>query len=64
MAMPFVTETAGPLGNPIYQVSGRSFVFFRNPRPDAVDPRTGDRYSDVIVFWTCTPTDRPTLRTP
>lgn len=38
-------------GRAVYQVSGRSFVFFRNPRPDAVDPETGERYDDVIVFW-------------
>lgn len=38
-------------GRTVYQVSGRSFVFFRNPRPDAVDPETGERYDDVIVFW-------------
>ena len=36
---------------PVYQVSGRSFLFFRTPRPDAVDPETGNRYPDVIVFW-------------
>ena len=35
----------------VYQVSRRSFLFFRNSRPDAVDPDTGERYSDVIVFW-------------
>src|SRR5688500_2380021 len=35
----------------VYQVSRRSFIFFRNPRPDAVDPDTGERYADVIVFW-------------
>jgi len=40
-----------PGGKAVYQVSGRSFVFFRNPRPDAVDPETGERYDDVIVFW-------------
>ena len=40
-----------PGGKDVYQVSGRSFVFFRNPRPDAVDPDTGERYDDVIVFW-------------
>ena len=38
-------------GKAVYQVSGRSFVFFRNPRPDAFDPETGERYDDVIVFW-------------
>ena len=35
----------------LYQVSRRSFLFFRNPRPDAVDPESGERYTDVIVFW-------------
>jgi hypothetical protein len=40
-----------PGGKVVYQVAGRSFVFFRNPRPDAVDPTTGERYDDVIVFW-------------
>ena len=34
----------------VYQVGGRSFVFFRTPRPDAVDADTGERYDDVIVF--------------
>ena len=35
----------------VYQVRRRSFVFFRNPRPDALDPETGERLTDVIVFW-------------
>jgi hypothetical protein len=47
--MPGATLVEG--GKVVYQVSGRSFVFFRNPRPDAVDPETGERYDDVIVFW-------------
>jgi hypothetical protein len=50
-AMPHVTRDGGSGGNPVYQVGGRSFVFFRNPRPDATDPETGERYNDVIVFW-------------
>ena len=29
----------------------RSFLFFRGPRPDAVDPDTGERLTDVVVFW-------------
>jgi hypothetical protein len=37
--------------NPIYQVGGKSFVYFRNPRPDAVDEATGERLPDVIVIW-------------
>ena len=50
-AMPHVTVVPGPNGNPVYQVGGKSFVFFRNPRPDAVDPVTRQRYDDVIVIW-------------
>jgi hypothetical protein len=49
--MPHVTVERGSNGNAVYQVGGKSFVFFRNPRPDAVDPDTGERYPDVIVIW-------------
>jgi hypothetical protein len=50
-AMPHVTCVHGSSGNPVYQVGGKSFVFFRNRRPDAADPETGERYDDVIMFW-------------
>jgi hypothetical protein len=52
-ALPGVTRggARGTLDPIVYQVSRRSFIFFRNPRPDAVDPDTGERYTDVIVFW-------------
>lgn len=49
--MPHVTVEAGTQGRSIYQVGGKSFVFFRNPRPDATDPDTGERLEDVIVLW-------------
>ncbi len=49
--MPHVTVTDGSQGNEVYQVGQKSFIFFRNPRPDAVDPQTGERYTDVIVIW-------------
>jgi hypothetical protein len=49
--MPHTTRIEGPKGNPIYQVGGRSFVFFRTPQPDAADPDTGERYPDVIMIW-------------
>jgi hypothetical protein len=48
--MPHVTVDGTP-ARPVYQVGGKSFVFFRNPRPDAVDPETGERYDDVVVLW-------------
>jgi hypothetical protein len=44
-----------------YQVGGKSFVFFRNPRPDAVDAETGERYDDVIVFWVPDQADKEAL---
>ena len=60
LSMPGVTvEQAGK--NPVYQVSRQSFVFFRNPRPDAFDPETGERYDDVIVFWVADDADKQAL---
>jgi hypothetical protein len=60
-AMPHVTIWDGSQENPIYQVGGKSFIFFRNPRPDAVDPETGERYPDVIVFWVPNDADKQAL---
>jgi hypothetical protein len=59
--MPGATVTRGSRGNPIYQVAGKSFVFFRNPRPDATDPATGEPYDDVIVFWVPSESDKLAL---
>jgi hypothetical protein len=59
--MPHVTLIRGPSGNPVYQVGAKSFIFFRTPRPDAVDPRTGERYDDVIVFWVESDADKQAL---
>lgn len=59
--MPHVTVDRGRSGNPVYQVGGKSFVFFRTPRPDAFDPKTGERYTDVIVFWVPSESDKQAL---
>jgi hypothetical protein len=48
-------------GQPVYQVAGKSFVFFRNPRPDAIDPDSGERYRDVIVFWVADEAEKQAL---
>ena len=61
MAMPHVTVVRGRQGNPVYQVGGKSFIFFRTPRPDAVDPDSGERYPDVIVFWVGSMADKQAL---
>ena len=59
--MPHVTIWWGKQGNPVYQVGGKSFVFFRTPRPDAFDPESGERYPDVIVFWVPSESDKQAL---
>jgi len=59
--MPHVTCVYGPAGNAVYQVSGKSFVFFRTRRPDAADPVTGERYDDVIMFWVAADADKHAL---
>jgi hypothetical protein len=59
--MPHVTAVHGSKGKPVYQVGGKSFVFFRNPRPDAFDPKTGERYDDVIVLWVASESDKQAL---
>jgi hypothetical protein len=60
-AMPHVTVDQGPASNPVYQVGGKSFVFFRTPRPDAVAPKTGEKYDDVIVLWVGSEDDKQAL---
>lgn len=60
-SLPHVTVVEGTSGNPVYQVGGKSFVFFRTPRPDAVDPVTGERYDDVIVIWVESDDDKRAL---
>jgi hypothetical protein len=60
-AMPHVTKLEGSKGNPVYQVGQKSFVFFRNARPDAFDPETGERYDDVIVIWVASEDDKQAL---
>ena len=61
LGMPHVVEVTGRAENPVYQVGGKSFVFFRTPRPDAVDPVTGERYDDVIVVWVPSEADKQAL---
>ena len=61
LGMPHVTVVRGTADNPVYQVGGKSFVFFRTPRPDAFDPVTGRRYDDVIVIWVPSESDKQAL---
>lgn len=59
--MPGAERTFGTADNPIYKVRSKSFVYFRNPRPDALDAATGERLTDVIVLWVETEADKLAL---
>src|SRR6476661_11151812 len=61
LSMPHVTRIEGPKGNAIYQVGGKSFVFFRTPQPDAVDPETGEKFTDVVMVWVGSEEDKLAL---
>jgi len=60
-SMPHVKRLEGPKGNSIYQVGGKSFVFFRTPQPDAIDPDSGERYADVVMLWVASESDKLAL---
>jgi hypothetical protein len=60
-SMPHVQRLEGPKGNSIYQVGGKSFVFFRTPQPDATDPESGEPYADVIMLWVESESDKLAL---
>jgi hypothetical protein len=49
LALPETTKKVDD-GRPIYEVHGKMFCFHRGRRPDAVDPETGERMDDVLVF--------------
>ena len=48
-------------GNPAYVVRKKSFLHFREPRPDAIDPETGERMQDVIIFSVPDQSDKEAL---
>jgi hypothetical protein len=50
MSMPQVTKEVSDDGRPSYLVHGKMFCFHRSRRPDAVDPETGERMADVLMF--------------
>jgi hypothetical protein len=50
LAMPLTTKEVSDDGRPAYRVHGKTFCFHRGRRPDAVDPETGERLDDVLVF--------------
>lgn len=50
LAMPRATKEVSEDGRPSYSVHGKMFCFHRSRRPDAVDPQTGERMHDVLMF--------------
>jgi hypothetical protein len=49
LALPEVTKEVDD-GRPAYKVHGKLFCCHRSRRPDAVDPDTGERLDDVLMF--------------
>jgi hypothetical protein len=50
LSLPQATKNVSDDGRPSYLVHGKLFCFHRNRRPDAVDPQTGERLDDVLMF--------------
>src|SRR6476659_2640262 len=50
LALPQVTKEVSDDGRPSYLVHGKRFVLQRSRRPDALDPETGERLDDVLMF--------------
>ncbi len=49
LAMPLTTKEVTD-GRPAYFVHGKMYCFHRGRRPDAIDPGTGERLEDVLMF--------------
>jgi hypothetical protein len=50
LALPQTTKEVTDDGRPKYLANGKLFCIHRSRRPDAVDPRTGERLADVVMF--------------
>jgi len=50
LALPQTTKDVSDEGRPAYHVHGKLFCCHRSRRRDAVDPTTGDRLDDVLMF--------------
>jgi len=50
LSLPQVTKELSDDGRPAYRVHGKLFCCQRGRRPDAVDPETGERLPDVLMF--------------
>ena len=50
LALPQATKELSEDGRPAYKVHGKLFCLHRGRRPDALDPETGERLDDVLMF--------------
>jgi hypothetical protein len=50
LALPQTTKEVTDDGRPSYLVHGKRYLIHRRQRPDAVDPQTGERLDDVLMF--------------
>jgi hypothetical protein len=50
LALPEMTSARDDEGRPSWSVRDKVVCWHREPRPDAVDPETGERLTDVVVF--------------
>src|SRR4051812_574885 len=50
LGLPQVTREVSDDGRPAYLVHGKRFLLQRGRRPDALDPETGERLADVLMF--------------
>ena len=50
LSLPETTKELSDDGRPAYLVHGKLFCLHRGRRRDAVDPETGERLSDVLMF--------------
>jgi hypothetical protein len=50
LAMPQTTKQVSADGRPQYLVHGKLYCCRRGRRPDAIDPDTGERLDDVLMF--------------
>jgi hypothetical protein len=50
LGLPQTTKEVSEDGRPSYLVHGKRFCLQRSRRPDAIDPETGERLDDVLMF--------------
>jgi hypothetical protein len=50
LALPQTTREVSDDGRPAYRVHGKLYCCQRGRRPDAIDPDTGERMEDVLMF--------------